>query len=122
LILDAAIDIMSGFLYGRILQKAGVDMAILTSHGRLHDSVVYEATRTGATLRAEVGFLTVSIKDLLVGKERGMSKRDRQGSNEIAEKNGEEPIEEERDEKMIQHDNSIDDTTNIKISRKVIAL
>jgi acetyl esterase len=51
-----------GILYGEILQKAGVNVAIMTSHGQLHDSVLFEALRAGATPRAAVRLIAAQLK------------------------------------------------------------
>ena len=61
--------------FRKILQKAGVTVANLKSHGLLHGSVVYEVTRKGGRPRAEVRLLTVSIKEALSGATRTMQCR-----------------------------------------------
>ena len=77
-----------GILYGEILQKAGVDVAVMTSHGQLHDSVLFEAVRAGATPRAEVRFIAAQLKVALKGtgevevSAKGRGKRLRDGSSE----------------------------------------
>lgn len=67
LILSASADILrdDGILFGEILQKAGVEVSILTGHGQLHDSVLFEATRPGATPKAMMRLVAVQIKDAL---------------------------------------------------------
>ncbi|KAF3033662.1 hypothetical protein E8E11_002967 [Didymella keratinophila] len=46
LICNATVDVLrdDGILFGEILQKAGVDVSIVTFQVQLHDSVVFEAT------------------------------------------------------------------------------
>lgn len=89
LILNAAVDILrdDGILFGEILQKAAVDVSIVTSHGQLHDSVVYEATRQGATPKAEVRLIAAQLRSALaepVG-ENGVRKAKRQAGEEVEE-------------------------------------
>ena len=84
LICNAAVDVLrdDGILFGEILQNAGVDVSIVTFHGQLHDSVVFEATRQGATPRSEVGLITAQLKSVLsrpretIGAGKGKRQRD----------------------------------------------
>lgn len=71
LILNSSADLLrdEGVFYGEILQKAGVDVAIMTSHGQLHDSVLFEAVRAGATPRAALRLIAAQLKMAL--KETG---------------------------------------------------
>lgn len=77
-----------GILYGEILQRAGVDVAIMTSHGQLHDSVLFEAVRAGATPQAAVRLIAAQLKAAFekTGEvevaAKGRGKRLRDGSNE----------------------------------------
>jgi acetyl esterase len=77
-----------GILYGEILQKAGVDVAIMTSHGQLHDSVLFEAVRAGATPRAAVSLIATQLKaafkatGVVEVSAKGRGKRLRDGSSE----------------------------------------
>jgi acetyl esterase len=63
LIINSAVDLLrsEGNLYGEILQKNGVDCAVLTTHGQVHDSEVLEATRTGPTPRASLRLVARSL-------------------------------------------------------------
>lgn len=84
LICNAAVDVLrdDGILFGEILQKAGVDVSIVTFHGQLHDSVVFEATRQGATPKSEVGLIAAQLKSALsrpqetIGAGKGKRQRD----------------------------------------------
>lgn len=94
LICNAAVDVLcdDGILFGEILQKAGVDVSIVTFHGQLHDSVVYEATRQGATPSSEVRLIAAQLKSVLFRSQEtngaGKAKRQRGGigANGQAEK------------------------------------
>ncbi|KAF2632374.1 alpha/beta-hydrolase [Macroventuria anomochaeta] len=80
LILCAATDILKDddILFGEVLQKAGVDVCILTGHGQLHDSVLFEATRYGATPRAMVRLVAAQLKDALAStKEENVETREK---------------------------------------------
>jgi acetyl esterase len=84
LICNAAVDVLrdDGILFGEILQRAGVDVSVVTFHGQLHDSVVYEATRQGATPRSEVRLIAAQLKSALggpvdtIGADKGKRQRD----------------------------------------------
>jgi len=65
LIINSAVDPLrdSGILYGEILQRAGVDCTIVTGHGQLHNSLVFEGLRGGATPKAMVRLIAIQIKN-----------------------------------------------------------
>jgi acetyl esterase len=65
LILNAAADVLrdGGNALGEVLQRAGVQCTVLTALGQLHDSVVLEATRGGATAKALTRLIAVQIMD-----------------------------------------------------------
>lgn len=65
LIINSAVDPLrdSGILYGEILQRAGVDCTIVIGHGQLHNSLVFEALRGGATPKAMIRLMATQIKD-----------------------------------------------------------
>jgi acetyl esterase len=67
LIVNAEVDPSrdDGILFGELLQKHGVEVAILTMHGVLHDSLVWEATRGGETAKVVLGAVVVGIKEAL---------------------------------------------------------
>jgi len=67
LIISSSVDVLrdDGILYGEILQKAGVDCAVITAHGQLHVSTVLEATRKGPTPTALIRFVSTRIMDAL---------------------------------------------------------
>jgi acetyl esterase len=48
LIINGSVDILrsGGSSFGEILQQQGVECVVLTGHGQLHDSEVWEATRS----------------------------------------------------------------------------
>ena len=73
LIINSAVDPLrdDGILYGQILQKAGVDCTILTAHGQLHDSLVFEATRKGPTPMTLMTLILTEIKERLGAVEEG---------------------------------------------------
>ncbi|KAF2872079.1 Alpha/Beta hydrolase protein [Massariosphaeria phaeospora] len=79
LIVNSAADLLrdDGILYGEILQGAGVDCAIITAHGQLHDSSVFEGVREGATPKALVRLVAVQIVNAnkTGGKGKGKGKR-----------------------------------------------
>lgn len=57
----------AGELLGEKLQGQGVDSAVVVGYGQLHDSIVAEATRNGATPRALLSLIVNEIKDKLTG-------------------------------------------------------
>ncbi|KAF1979982.1 alpha/beta hydrolase fold-3 domain-containing protein [Bimuria novae-zelandiae CBS 107.79] len=67
LIISSAVDVLrdDGLLFGEILQKAGVDCAVVVAHGQLHVSLVLEATRKGPTPRAMMRLVATKIKETL---------------------------------------------------------
>lgn len=77
LIVNSAVDPLrsEGNAYGEILQHNGVDCAVITTHGQVHDSEVIEATRTGPTPRAIVRMVSALVVEALEEKEVGSKKR-----------------------------------------------
>jgi acetyl esterase len=71
LIINSAADTLrdDGILYGKILQQAGVDCTIITTHGQLHDSVGLELTRSGPTPKALVRVIASQIVEAVGGRE-----------------------------------------------------
>lgn len=67
LVVNSAVDVLrdDGILFGKILQKAGVDCAIVVAHGQLHDSLVLEATRKGPTPSAVMKMVVAEVKSAL---------------------------------------------------------
>lgn len=51
-----------GKLFGEKLQQAGVDCAIFTAVGQLHDTVVLEPTREGPTPQAVLTLIVETFK------------------------------------------------------------
>jgi acetyl esterase len=62
-----------GLLYGEILQRNGVDVAIFTGHGQVHDSEIFEAIRISETPRVVVRMVAGEIRNAL-GAGKGMGK------------------------------------------------
>ncbi|KAF3037377.1 hypothetical protein E8E12_007379 [Didymella heteroderae] len=91
MICNAAVDPLrdDGILFGEILQRAGVDVSIATFHGQLHDSVLLEAVRQGATPKAEVRLIAAQIKRALIesGDTNGAGKKRRQRAGVEANRN-----------------------------------
>jgi acetyl esterase len=77
LIVNSAVDPLrsEGNAYGEILQQNGVDCAVITTHGQVHDSEVIESTRTGPTPRAIVRMVSGLLVEGLERKEAGTKKR-----------------------------------------------
>lgn len=77
LIVNSAVDPLrsEGNAYGEILQQNGVDCAVITTHGQVHDSEVIEATRTGPTPRAVVRMVSGLVVEFLEGKEANVAKK-----------------------------------------------
>lgn len=77
LIVNSAVDPLrsEGNAYGEILQQNGVDCAVITTHGQIHDSEVIEATRTGPTPRAIVRMVAGLVEEALEVKGAGTKKR-----------------------------------------------
>jgi acetyl esterase len=67
LIINSAVDPLrdDGKSFGEILQTNGIDCAVLTTHGQVHDSEILEPTRGGPTPRAVVRMVANSIVDAL---------------------------------------------------------
>jgi acetyl esterase len=88
LIINSAVDLLrsEGNLYGEILQKNGVDCAVLTTHGQVHDSEILEATRTGSTPRASLRLVARSLIEAL-GTVQDMGKNRKVEG--VEQKNGE---------------------------------
>ncbi|KAH6405765.1 hypothetical protein HBI60_032030 [Parastagonospora nodorum] len=81
LIINSAVDLLrsEGEAYGEILQRAGVDCTVLTTHGQVHDSEVFEATRGGPTPRAVVRMVAGEIRHALGG---GFGEEGKSGEDE----------------------------------------
>jgi acetyl esterase len=75
LIVNSGADLLrdDGILYGQILQRAGVDVAIFTTHGQLNDSEVLEATRLSETPKVVVRMMSQEIREA-IGEEYWMGK------------------------------------------------
>lgn len=56
-----------GELLGEKLQTQGVDCAVVTGHGQLHDTVVSEGARDGPTPKALMTLIASEIKQRLLG-------------------------------------------------------
>lgn len=54
-----------GINFAKVLQKAGVDCAIVRAEGQVHDSYFVEATRKAATPSAMVTLMAVMVKQAL---------------------------------------------------------
>ncbi|KAF3007433.1 hypothetical protein E8E13_003495 [Curvularia kusanoi] len=93
LIINSAADILRdhGILYGEILQKAGVDVAIITGHGQLHDSLLFEAVRSGATSQAMVRLMTAQLKQALKGAETSKRESSKRLRDEVGEESTKQP-------------------------------
>lgn len=67
LIISSSADVLrdDGLLFGEILQRAGIDCAVVVAHGQLHVSLVLEATRKGPTPRAMMELVATKIRDAL---------------------------------------------------------
>lgn len=70
LIVNSAVDLLrsGGEALGEILQRAGVECAVVRTHGQVHDSEVLEATRGGATPGAVVRMVAGEIGNALGGR------------------------------------------------------
>jgi acetyl esterase len=78
LIINSAVDPLrdDGKRFGEILQTNGIDCAVLTTHGQVHDSEILELTRGGPTPRAVVRMVAGSIVDALKTNDAGAGKRE----------------------------------------------
>jgi acetyl esterase len=70
LIINSSVDILrdDGLLYSKILQSNGVDCAVFTSHGQIHLSEVFEATRQSETPKVVVRLMCEEIRRAIGGK------------------------------------------------------
>ncbi|KAH7395249.1 alpha/beta hydrolase fold-domain-containing protein [Phaeosphaeria sp. MPI-PUGE-AT-0046c] len=92
LIVNSAVDPLKseGNAYGEILQLNGVDCAVITTHGQVHDSEVIEATRRGPTPRAIVrmvaGLVVEALEEKAVEarKRKVEDKKETNGNGEAA--------------------------------------
>jgi acetyl esterase len=87
LIINGSVDILrsGGSSFGEILQQQGVECVVLTGHGQLHDSEVWEATRTGPTPKLVIRVVVGEIVRVLGAKEEGKRKRTVGDESEEAE-------------------------------------
>lgn len=97
LIVNASVDLLrdDGILFGQILQQAGVDCAVFTAHGQIHDSEVIEATRAGETPRVIVRMVTREIRGAIGGEGGVNGKEGKNRADEGEEEDGTSEVGEE---------------------------
>jgi acetyl esterase len=97
LIINSSVDPLrdDGKTFGETLQTNGIDCAVLTTHGQVHDSEILEPTRGGPTPRAVVRMLAGSIVDAFEKKGADAGKTQVVGVEAKVEVNGNRETKEE---------------------------